>query len=159
MFKRRADPLRMIAFRLNLPEMETVARSPGVIDSYRITVQYHDGRHPDQITTMIFRQGGGGVEIEVHYRRPNEKPLILSPRVPIERCKEFAAALRALKFDTMDDQEDIPWFGADLWMIERASGSFYHDIVIAPDSATGDYAAIASLIRDLLREAVRAISN
>jgi hypothetical protein len=127
-------------------------------------VQYHDGRHPDQVTTVIFRQGGAGVEVSVHYRRTKaDKPLVLMPKIPIERCKEFAAALRALKFDTLDDQDGIPWFGADLWMIERASGSFYHDIVIAPDSAqntkAGDHAAIIGLIRELLREAVRPISN
>jgi hypothetical protein len=158
MFKRRADPLRMIALRLDLPELEALARAPGVMDCYRITVQYHDGRHPNQVMTLIFRQGGL-VESNVYYLRPATTPLILSPRLPLERCKAFALALRTLKFDTLDDQDNIPWFGADLWMVERASGSFYHDIVIAPESAAGDHLAIVNLIQEQLREAIRAISN
>lgn len=157
--KRRADPLRFIALRLNLPEMVALVRTPGVSEAYRVTIQYHDARHPDQVATLIFRQGAGGsADLSVHYRRASGDPLVLLPNLPIGRCREFAAALRALNFDTLDDMADTPWFGADLWLIERASGSFQHDLVLAPERATGTHAAIAAVIRELLREAVRAIN-
>ncbi len=167
---RRTDPLRFIAVRLAVPELEQVVRQPGIGEAYRITVQYQDGRYPDQVATLAFRQlsgqasgalSGGSVTLTVHYRRPNDKPLILTPALSFERCREFAAALRALNFDKLDDMPDVPWYGADLWLVERASGSFHHDMVIAPDRAAqtaGIHAAIVALVRERLREAVRTIS-
>ncbi len=157
--KRRADPLRFIAVRLAVPELENVVREPGIGEACRVTVQYHDGRHPDQLATLTFRQSGGGAALAVHYRRANDKPLVLNPTISVERFRTFAAALRALNFDKLDDPPDIPWYGADLWLIERASGSFHHDLVIAPEKASGVYAQIVALVREQLRESVRAINS
>lgn len=158
--QRRTDPLRFIAVRLHVPELEQVVREPGVGEAYRLTVQYHDGRHPDQIATLAFRQSGGGsAALAVHYRRPNDKPLILTPTIPLERYRTFASALRTLNFDKLDDPPDIPWYGADLWLLERASGSFHHDVVIAPERASSVHAQIVALVREHLREAIRAINS
>ncbi len=157
---RRTDPLRLIAVRLAVPELEKVAREPGIGDAYRVTVQYHDGRYPDQLSTLTFHHSGGGTAaLSVHYRRANDRPLVISLRPPYERCREFAAALRVLQFDKLDDMPDVPWFGADLWMIERASGSFYHDILLSPERAHGVHGAIAALVREMLREAVRPMNT
>jgi hypothetical protein len=158
-FKRRADPLRYLAVRMQIPDLGAIARSPGVSEAYRVTIAYHDGRHPDQVATLKFIQGAGTTaELTVQYRRATDKPFVLTPHVPLPRCREFAAALRALQFDSLDDMLEIPWHGVDLWLVERASGTFFHDVVIAPDRAEGPHLGIVTAIRELLREATRAIA-
>ena len=53
----------------------------------------------------------------------------------------------------------MPYFGVDLWLVERASGSFYHDVVMAPDSARGFYRELALSLRQHLKEALRPIES
>jgi hypothetical protein len=156
--QRRADLLRFIAIRLAVPELESVARQPGIAETFRVTVQYHDGRHPDQIGTVTRMQSGNPARLAVHYRRANDKPLVLDYKLDAERFAAFNAALRKLGFDKLDDLPDIPWHGADLWLVERAAGTFHHDIIIAPGSATGVHAEIVRLVREYLPQAIRAIN-
>ncbi len=156
--QRRAAPLRFIAVRLAVPELEAAVRQPGVAEALRVTVQYHDGRHPDQIATLTRMQGSGPATLEVHYRRANDKALTLDYVIGVERFVALHAALRKLGFDKLDDPPNIPWYGADLWLVERAAGTFHHDIIVAPDRSAGTHAEIVRLIRENLRESVRAIN-
>jgi len=157
---RRTDPLRFIAVRLAVPELEQVVRQPGIGEAYRVTIQYHDGRSPDQVATLSFVQASGGMAaLAIHYRRADDRPLILTPTIPLARARTFTSALRALAFDKLDDMPDVPWYGADLWLVERASGSFHHDLVLAPDKAVGVHAQIVALVREHMREMARAIST
>lgn len=155
----RSAPLRFIAVRLAVPELETVVRQPGVGEAFRITVQYHDGLQPDQVATLTKRHGLEPFDLSVSYRRANEKRLTLDYAVEVSRFQAISATLRKLDFDHLDDLPDIPWYGADLWLVERAAGSFHHDVIIAPDTATGTHAEIIKLIRENLREAVRLINT
>ena len=156
--QRRAAPLRFIAVRLAIPELESVVRQPGVAEGFRLTIQFHDGRHPDQVATLTKRQSPGPARLAVHYRRADDRPLVLDYSVEAERFTLLNAALRKLGFDRLDDFPDIPWHGADLWLVERAAGTFHHDIILAPDSASGQHAEIVRLIREHLREATREIN-
>jgi hypothetical protein len=156
--ERRADPLRFIAVRLALPELEIVARQPGVIEAFRVTVMYHEGQHPDQIATLAKRQGSLNPALAVHYRRANDKSFVLNFTIDSARFGVIHAELRKLGFDKLDDPPDIPWHGADLWLVGRASGTFHHDVIIAPETATGVYAEIVRLVRENLHEAVRPIN-
>jgi len=149
-------PLRFIAVRLGLPELEFEARQPGVVAAFRVTIQYHDARHPDQVATAT--QMGGGVKLAAHYRRQSDKPLALSHTIPTERFHALMGPLKKLGFDQLDDANDLKWYGVDLWLVERAASSFHHDIIIAPVTATGIYRKIVDLISEQLREAVRAIN-
>ena len=84
--------------------------------------------------------------------------LSLSPYpVTLERYMTLLSALRRAGFDALDDQPDVPYFGVDLWLVERASGSFYHDVVLQPESAAGLHGEIAGAIRTQLREALRPV--
>lgn len=153
----QSAPLRLIALRLAVPDLAVVARQPDVIETFRLTVQYHDGRNPDQLATLTRRRGQEAGKLAVVYRRPDDKPLALEFTIEAERLNQFSAALRRVSFDRLDDMPDIPWFGADLWLIERAAGSFHHDVILSPDRAAGVHAEIAASARQTLREAVRAI--
>jgi hypothetical protein len=149
-------PLRFIAVRLGLPELEAEARQPGVVAAFRVTIQYHDARHPDQVATTI--QTGGSIKLAAHYRRPSGKSLALNHSIPFERFQALIGPLKKLGFDQLDDSEDLKWYGVDLWLVERAASGFHHDIIIAPETAKGVYRQIVELIREHLREAVRAIN-
>lgn len=153
--ERRADFLRFIAVRLRQPELRDVVRRPGVNQAYRITVHYHDGRYADQIATLTHWQDETAL-LEVVYRRATQQPAFEYP-LGAERFRAFDLALRRLSFDRLDDQPDAPYPGYDLWLVERASASYLHDVVVAPDLATGVYAWIVDSVRRHLREAVRPI--
>ena len=79
--------------------------------------------------------------------------------IDLERYRALLAALRRLKFDEMDDQPDVPFFGVDMWLVERASGSFYHDVVMSPASARGFYRELILALREHMKEALRAIGG
>ncbi len=159
----QSAPLRFLAVRLDLPELVSVARQPGIVEAFRLTVQYHDARHPDQIATLVKHQQPGPARLTACYRRASDKPLWLDYEIDEIRFHGFGAALHKLNFDKLDDQPDIPWYGADLWLLERASGTFHHDVIIVPERARTanpslPHAEIVILVREKLREAVRAIN-
>lgn len=153
---RRADPIRLIALRLGQNELRHLTRQPGVNEAFRVTIQYHDGRHPNQVATLL--RGHTGTTLRVIYDKPNRDVFFTYP-VEADRYQALLAALRRLKFDKLDDQPDVPFFGVDLWLVERASGSFYHDVVMAPDSARGFYREVVLALRQHLKEALRPIES
>lgn len=154
---RHADGLRLIAARLDLPPLAEVARRPGINEAYRLTIQYHDGRCADQVATLTHSQHRE-VLLSVVYRRLYQHPA-LEYLLEEDRFKDLDIALRRLKFDQMDDQPDLPFIGVDFWLIERASGSYLHDLVLAPDSAEGLYGWLADTFRDRLPEALRTLKS
>jgi hypothetical protein len=152
---RRADPIRLIALRLRQDELRNVARQPGVNEVVRITIQYDEAEHPNQVATLT-RGHGGECVLKVIYDKPNKHVYFDYP-VSVERYLALLMALRRVKFDTLDDQPDVPYFGVDLWLIERASGSFYHDVVLSPVSARGLYRELVLAVHEHLKEALRPI--
>lgn len=155
MESRRADPIRLIALRLNQDELRNLTQRPNVNEAFRVTIQYHDARHPNQVATLT-RGHGTTCALKVMYDKPG-KQVYFDYEVAYERYRTLLAALRRLKFDALDDQPDVPFFGVDLWLVERASGSFYHDVVLSPESARGFYRELVLVIRQQLKEGLRAI--
>ncbi len=155
----QAAPLRFIALRLNLPDLAVDARRPGVAEAFRITVKYHDARHPDQVATATKMQAYSAPQLAVHYRRAAENPLILEHTLDLERFRSFMAALKKLGFDKLDDASDIDWYASDLWLVERGASSFHHDIIVAPETAVGAHAELVRLVRDQMHESIRAINS
>jgi hypothetical protein len=154
---RRADPIRLIALRLKQNETRTLTQQPGVNEAFRVTIQYHDARHPNQVATLIRGHSGSG-SLHVVYDKPG-KDVQYTFSIGNEQYLALLLALRQAKFDRLDDQPDVPFFGVDLWLVERVSGSFYHDVVLAPDSARGHYRELLLAIRAHLKEGVRAINS
>ena len=152
---RRADPIRLIALRLRQDELRHVVQRPGVNEALRVTIQYHDGRHPNQVATLM-RGHGAECTLLVVYDRPGRDVRFAYP-VALERYMTLLGALRRAGFDALDDQPDVPFFGVDLWLVERASGSFYHDVVLQPEAAAGLHGEIVSAIRAQLKEALRPV--
>ena len=155
MDSRRADPIRLIALRLRQGEMRHLTQQPGINEAFRVTIQYHAAEHPNQVATLT-RGHSSPCALKAVYDKPG-KDVHFVYEVEIERYKTLLAALRRVKFDTLDDQPDVPYFGVDLWLVERASGGFYHDVVLSPESARGFYRELVLAIREHLKEALRAI--
>ncbi len=157
MSSRRADPIRLVALRLRQDELRNLTQKPGINEVFRVTIQFHDGRHPNQVATLT-RGHGSACTLKVVYDKPG-KDVFFTYAVEVDRYKTLLSALRRIKFDDMDDQPEVPFFGVDLWLVERASGSFYHDVVLAPESARGFYRELVLAVREHLKEALRAIGG
>jgi hypothetical protein len=153
----QSAPLRFIATRLQVADLPIVVRQPGAGEALRITIQYHDARHPDQIGTLI-KTLTGGATLTVIYRRAETTPLTMMYEFEAARYQALGAGLRRLSFDKLDDAPDTPWFGADLWLVERAAGTFHHDVIIAPATAVGAYSEIVTLFQTIAREVIRTIN-
>ncbi len=140
---------------MGMPDLAQAVRKPGISEGFRITVLYHDGRHPNQIATLMWAHDDVA-SLEVIYRGGRNDPILRYAIAP-DRYRTFDRALRQTGFDRLDDQPDLPLGGVDLWLVERASGSFMHDVVLSPDLVVEPYAGIVRAVRAHLREAVRAI--
>lgn len=154
---RRADPIRLIALRLKQDELRNLTQQPGINETFRVTIQYHSTDHPNQVGTLI-RGHGGNCTLKVVYDKPGKDVYFTYP-VEGERFQKLVMALRRARFDNMDDQPDVPFFDVDLWLVERASGSFYHDVVLSPESSRGFYRELVLAIREYMKEAVRPITS
>jgi hypothetical protein len=152
----KASALFAVADQLGLPILKHRARGAGVKALYRVTVRYDNRRAADSVATLTAMTVGDAPVLEVIYRGLFEQKPLTFPVEP-RRYEAFISTLDTLHFDRLPDQPGIPSYGADLWLLERAAGSFSRSVVLAPDRATGVYASLVALIRARLPEAVRAV--
>ncbi len=153
----QASLLRAVADQCGLPSLRQVAQQPGVRAVYRLTIRYHDRRASDSIATLK-RIGSDGALLEIVYRGLfNHKPLLF--QIEQIRYDAWVAALHQLHFDTLPDQPDIPSHGLDLWLLERAAGSFVKNVVLAPALATGTYAALIQTLHARLPESLQELKT
>lgn len=152
-FSRRADPMRLIATRLGLPELKTITHQPTISEAIRVSIHYHDRRAPDSVATLE-RGHGNTCHLSIIYDK-SPRRATLEFTWSLERYHTLLAALRRARFDFLDDDDDLPLTTVDLWLIERVAGSFYHDLVISPGSARGHHREIVLALREHFLEAVR----
>lgn len=155
MESRRADPIRLIALRLRQDELRNLTQLPGVNEAFRVTIQYASGEYANQAATLT-RGHGGACTLRVFYDKPG-KEVFFEYAIPEGRFRALLTALRRARFDSLDDQPDVPYVDVDLWLVERASGSFYHDVVLSPGSARGFYRELILALREHLPEALRQV--
>lgn len=147
--------LRAIIDALRLPELKDIARQPGVSGAYRLTMFHHDGRARDTVSTLIHSPMGGNRLETVVRLMFDGKPLVHN--IPLARYEHFVGVLSTVRFDALRDQPDLPPYGVDLWLLERAAGSFLNSVVLAPDRADGSYATLVAAVRADLPEALREV--
>lgn len=151
----QAPLLRAIADQLGLKPISEIARLPGVHEVYRITVQYFDGRACNSAATL--RSSLTGVVLETVYQRAlARKPI--AHGIDEARYEEFVQAVKSLRFDRMRDQPNLPDYNStDLWLVERAAGTFYHNVILAPELARDAYGRLANAVKHGLPEALRQV--
>jgi hypothetical protein len=152
----QAPLLRAIADQLGLPPVLEIARTPSVTEVYRITVQYFDGRYCNSVATLLTTHGAQPV-LEIAYQRALARKLI-THSIEAERYAEFVKAVKGLRFDHMADQPDLPTYNStDLWLIERAAGTFAHSVILAPELARDAHSRLANAVKNGLPQALRVV--
>lgn len=137
--------------------MGKLALQPGMRAVYRLTIRYHDRRAHDSVATVM-RTSGVGAVMEVAFRgRFENKPL----RFPVSQqdYEGLATGFQKVNFDKLGDQPNVKSYGEDLWMWERAAGTFHKGIVLAPKDADGVYWQLVRLAWTHLPEAVRIVES
>jgi hypothetical protein len=148
--------LRAIADRLKLESVSKVALRPGVSVVYRITAHYFDARAQDSVATLC-RMTIDRCFLELVYARAFSGKSITYP-IPLNRYAAWTEAMSLLKFDHMDDQTNVPDYPTvDLWLIERAAGIFRHEVMLAPELATGDHGKLVNAVKNGLPEAIKRV--
>ena len=152
----QAPLLRSVADQLGLPPVSEVARTPGVREVYRFTVHYYDGRACNSVATLTVSPTGGIRLENVYQRALLSKPL--THLIEDTRYAEFVRAVMGLHFDKLPDQPNLPAYNStDLWMIERAAGTFLHGVILAPEFANDVYSMLANAVRHGLPEVLRVV--
>jgi len=152
-----ASLLTTIVDQMKLPAMGKLALQPGVRAVYRLTIRYHDRRAHDSVATLI-RRGSVGANLEVAFRgRFDNKPL--QSLVSQADYEAIVAGFQKVNFDKLGDQPKIKSYGEDLWMWERAAGTFHKGVVLAPQEAEGVYWQLVRLAWTYLPEAVRIVES
>jgi hypothetical protein len=147
--------LRNVAARMGVSPLKQVALQPGVKSVHRVTVHYDPYRAADAVITLR-RFGMSEVICEsVFLGRFSHKPLI--HKLTMDRYEQFTHGLLKLQFDKLTDQQGVPYYGADLWLVERAAGSFVKGVVVCPQLATGEHLALITHLRHYLTEVNREI--
>jgi hypothetical protein len=149
---RRADPIRLIAVRLGHGELQNITQEPGVHEALRVSIFYEDGRAPNSVAT-IKRGLGSSCALQLAYDKEPE-PVYFNFNISVQRYQETIMALRRAGFDRLDDQTDVPYTGVDLWLVERIAGSFYHDIILCPNTANGNHREVMVALKKHLPEAI-----
>lgn len=152
----QAPLLRAVADGCALPSVSEIAWRAGVQDVYRITIHYFDGRACDSASTLC-HSAAKGIVLETVYQRA----LLLKPlthRIDAARYDTFVKAVMNLGFDHLYDQPNLPEYDAtDLWLIERAAGTFSHSVILAPDLARDAYGRLANAVKHGLPEVLRIV--
>lgn len=156
---RNADILKSVATRLGHDDFKPLLMRPGVNEALRIIIYYHDGRLPHSVATLQ-RGSGAQCDLRVSYDAYDRagKPFHYDFQIAAERYQSALKVLRQNRFDQLDDDEDVPGVGVDVWLLARGSGSFSHDIVLSPTHSRGHYREVVTAFRSILPEAVRELS-
>jgi hypothetical protein len=148
--------LRVIADRTGAAPLKQVALQPGLQAAYRISVHYYDKRACDSVATLCRFTSEDSRTLEVRYVGAfHEKPLF--HQIELERYEAFMRSLQKIRFDHLTDQPGLPAHGIDLWLVERAAGSYSKSIILSPKYAAGAYAVIVDTVKTHLPEALRAV--
>lgn len=152
-----ASLLTTIVEQVKLTPIEKLALQPGVRAVYRLTIRYHDRRAHDSVATLV-RTSGNGASLEVVFRgRFDQKPL--RSTVSQADYEGLVAGFNKVNFDKLGDQPKLMSYGHDLWMWERAAGTFHKSVLLAPEEAEGVYWQLVRLAWTHLGEAVRLLES
>jgi hypothetical protein len=149
--------LYTVAESMGVRPLNDVARQPDMRALFRLTIKRRDMRLRDSVATLCHARLGGTMLEVVYWGLFKHKPLTYT--IANERYEALAAALQNVRFDKLPDQPGLPQFGVDLWLLERAAGSFVKGIILTPDQldlpTDAPYAALVRAVQTYISEAVR----
>ena len=144
-----------VSANLGVPHIKTVAKQVGVISVLRITAYYPERKARHSVATLIERhQNQRHMEI-VYEGFFNHKPVKLT--VTRDNHEKVLDALQQARFDKLNDQPDLSYKDHSLWLIQRASGIYVHEVILAPDIPLLPYSSIVNAIDAYLPESIREV--
>ncbi len=144
-----------LASSLGLPNLERVAASAGVMSVLQITAYYAERRVRHSVARILEYQMGE-IEMQLAYEGVKlAKPMRLT--VEREHMEELNVVLLDVRFGKLGDQADLSYNERSLWLLQRASGSYLHSIMVAPDRPEPPYSTIVNAIDAYLPEAIREV--
>ena len=154
--EQQAFLLRTIAERLGQEPVKRMIKAPGMRAVYRVIAYYHDRRALDSVATLCAMVQQDPALAVVYRGIFHHQPI--RHVVPRRRYEDFVGALQKANFDHLKDQPGMPQH-ADLWMIERAAGSYVHSVLVAPETADGVHGDLVNTVKTHLPEALRMIAE
>jgi hypothetical protein len=152
-----ASLLTGIIDQMKLTSLTKLALQPGVRAVYRLTIRYHDRRAIDSVATVV-RTSANGATLEVVFRgRFEQKPLRF--QVSQTDYEGLSFGFQKVNFDKLGDQPNLKSYGQDLWLWERAAGTFHKSVLLSPSDAEGVYWQLVRLAWTHLPEAVRVVDS
>ncbi|MBC8170810.1 MAG: hypothetical protein H7X77_04040 [Anaerolineae bacterium] len=148
--------LHNLANRAGVPPLKQVALQPGMKTVWRVTVHY-DRVATSHVIVTLKRFGYENVVVETVYPGHfGNQPITRS--LQLADYERLTQALQQFDFDKLSDQPNIPFYGVDVWLVERAAGGFLKSVGFSPQSASGDHARLMALLRQYLPEVTREIA-
>ena len=144
-----------VADNLGVSHIKQVAKQAGVISVLRITAYYPERRIRHSVATLIERNQNQREMSLIHEGFFNHRPVKIT--VSRDDFDHLTNALIQAKFDKLKDQPDISYKDHSLWLIQRASGIYLHEIIVSPDNPELPYSSIVNAIDAYLPEAIREV--
>ncbi len=138
--------------RLGLRDLSAAARGSGVVSVLQVAV-YHGQRQLRHSVARIVENQLGEIELLVAYEGVDLAPLRMS--MERDRLEPLHKALDAVRFSRLRDQPGLSSADAPLWLVQRATGTHLHSIILAPNKPALPYSRIVNAIDACLPSALR----
>lgn len=146
--------LRSLSAQTGCLPIKEVASQPGIRDVYRLSILYGTGRAHDSVATLA-RSLTRPPQLSVRFINADMRNV--ETTLTAERADAFKQAIATLRLDKLTDQPGIPARGVDIWLVERAAGSFSKSVILAPELSEGVYRDLVRLFSEHLPEALQLV--
>lgn len=141
--------------RLGLSDLAAAARGSGVITALQVVV--YQGRRPlRHSVARVVETHLGAIDLLVAYEGVDLSPLRMT--LDRDQIEPLHKALDAARFSRLDDQAGLSRDDAPLWLVQRATGSHLHSVILAPDKPELPWSRIVNAIDACLPAALRELS-
>ena len=150
--------IHTIQKQAQIKPLRILASQAAVQVALRLTVYYVDGRAHNSVATLVKEANQDDLRLETHFigfcaGRP------ITRHISQTTFQTLVAIIQKSNFDTMYFPEDKLLHTATIWFVERATGQFYHSVMLNPHYHDKPYCVVVNAIDSYLPDAVREIRH
>ncbi|MEO1164948.1 MAG: hypothetical protein AAFV98_14265 [Chloroflexota bacterium] len=150
----RDSAINTIQKQAQITPLRAFASQAAVQVVFRFTVYYVDGRAYNSVATLVQQANQDALSLETTFvgfcaGRP------ITRHISRTDFQTFMRVIQKSNFDTMYFPEDKLLHTATIWQVERATGQFYHSVVLNPHCHDKPYCVVVNAIDSYLPDAVR----
>jgi hypothetical protein len=154
LMKYHAGFLLSILDRTGVPPLKTLAAQPGMKAVYRVVAYYADRRAQHSVATLVDERMSASPRLEVVYEGFRQhQPMDYS--VTFADYAALVTAFGRVNFDKLQDQAEPQEQLLALWLVERATGTFYHSVIFSPHKPVLPYSLLINAIDAYLPDAIK----